>query len=149
MAGAKRFLLIVLGFVCVVTQLSAHSSQTFLSIPVLIGEKTLLLAHADSPELRQHGLAHQRVLCDDCGMLFEYEKNQIAEISTQDTFLPVDIAFVRDNGTIVKIVHMLPFDDKAQSSAVSVRYVIEMNRGWFKRQGIKVGDKIGLHLTQQ
>jgi uncharacterized membrane protein (UPF0127 family) len=126
----------------------AHSSRDFPQINVSIHDKVLTLDYANTPELRDHGLQHRRVLCDDCGMLFEYEQNQIAALSTKDTFLPLDIAFVEENGNIIQIIQMRPFDENEQLSKKPVRYAIEVSRGWFNRQKIKVGDKVIVALPQ-
>jgi uncharacterized membrane protein (UPF0127 family) len=134
--------IVLVGLITLSKNSFAHSSQSFPNISVSVAGKVLTLEYANTPELREHGLAHKRVLCDDCGMLFDYGLVQIAQLSTQDIFLPIDIAFVQEGGEIVRIVQMLPFDSKKQSSEKSVRYAIEMNRGWFKRHKVSVGDMV-------
>ncbi len=130
-------------------QAFAHSSKDFSQIAVSIGGKALMLDYANTPELREHGLQHKRVLCDDCGMLFDYEQNQVAALWTKDTFLPIDIAFVEDNGEIIRIVQMMPFDEDKQSSEKPVRYAIEMRRGWFSQHKVKVGAKVVISLPEE
>ena len=50
---------------------------------------------------------------------------------------------VTDDGTIVNLADMQPFDEASHCSAKPVRFVLEMNQGWFAKRGIKAGFKLG------
>jgi uncharacterized membrane protein (UPF0127 family) len=61
----------------------------------------------------------------------------------KNTLIPLDAAFLADDGTIVNIEAMKPLSEASHCSARPVRYVLEMNQGWFAKRGIKPGAKIG------
>jgi uncharacterized membrane protein (UPF0127 family) len=60
----------------------------------------------------------------------------------KNTLLPLTVAFVADDGTIVNIDDMKPQTLDSHCSAKPVRYVLEMNQGWFAKRGIKAGTKL-------
>ena len=59
------------------------------------------------------------------------------------TLLPLSAAFIADDGTIVNIADMQPRSDDSHCSTKPVRFVLEMNQGWFAKRGIKAGSKLG------
>jgi uncharacterized membrane protein (UPF0127 family) len=62
--------------------------------------------------------------------------------------LPLTAAFVADDGTIVNLVDMKPQTTDSHCSVKPVRYVLEMNQGWFVKKGIKAGTKLGGSLFE-
>ena len=61
----------------------------------------------------------------------------------KNTLLPLTAAFVADDGTIVNLADMKPLSEESHCSTKPVRYVLEMNQGWFAKKGIKAGSKLG------
>ena len=61
----------------------------------------------------------------------------------KNTPLPLTAAFVADDGTIVNLADMQPLSEDSHCSAKPVRYVLEMNQGWFAQRGLKAGSKLG------
>ena len=61
----------------------------------------------------------------------------------KNTLIPLTAAFVADDGTIVNLADMKPLDEASHCSAKPVRYVLEMNQGWFAAKHIKAGHKLG------
>jgi uncharacterized membrane protein (UPF0127 family) len=59
-----------------------------------------------------------------------------------NTLLPLTAAFVADDGTVVNLVDMQPQTTDSHCSAKPVRYVLEMNLGWFAKKGIQAGAKL-------
>jgi uncharacterized membrane protein (UPF0127 family) len=55
---------------------------------------------------------------------------------------PLSIAYIDSNGIIADILDMTPFSEATVSSTRSVRYALEVPQGWFKKNGIKEGDKV-------
>ena len=96
-----------------------------------------------TPEQRQIGLMHRREMPQHEGMLFAFEQPSQQCFWMKNTLLPLTAAFVADDGTIVNLVDMKPQTTDAHCSARPVRYVLEMNQGWFARKGIKAGFKLG------
>jgi len=63
--------------------------------------------------------------------------------------LPLSAAFVADDGRIVNLVDMQPHSEDSHYSATPVRFVLEMNQGWFAQHGIKAGQQIhGPHTSE-
>ena len=95
-----------------------------------------------TPQERQIGLMQRKDMPQHEGMLFVFE--QIAEqcFWMKNTLLPLTAAFVADDGTIVNTADMKPETTDSHCSAKPVRYVLEMNKGWFAKKGIKSGSKL-------
>ena len=64
----------------------------------------------------------------------------------RNTLIPLSIAFLADDGTVVNLADMKPQSDDSHCSAKPVRYVLEMNQGWFVKRGVKPGTRIGGEL---
>jgi uncharacterized membrane protein (UPF0127 family) len=61
----------------------------------------------------------------------------------KDTRIPLSIAFVDRDGTIVRIADMQPLSTKSTPSLYPARYAIEVNKGWFADRGIEAGAAVG------
>ncbi len=75
------------------------------------------------------------------GMLFVFPSDTSAGFWMKDTLIPLSIAFVRADGTIVHMEDMQPQTETNHYSTEHYRYAIETNAGWFAAQDISVGDK--------
>ena len=98
---------------------------------------------AASPQERQTGLMHRKEMPAHEGMLFVFEQPATQCFWMKNTLLPLTAAFVADDGTIVNLADMKPQTEDSHCSAKPVRYVLEMNQGWFAKRGIKAGTKLG------
>lgn len=98
---------------------------------------------AMTPLQREIGLMHRRDMPQAEGMLFVFEQPAIQCFWMKNTPLPLTAAFVKDDGTIVNLADMKPRSTESHCSALPVRYVLEMNQGWFSKKGIKAGFKLG------
>jgi len=96
-----------------------------------------------TPEQRAIGLMFRREMPQHEGMLFVFEQPAGQCFWMKNTLLPLTAAFVADDGTIVNLADMKPQTTDSHCSAKPVRYVLEMNRGWFAKRGIKAGSKLG------
>ena len=96
-----------------------------------------------SPEQRQIGLMWRKEMPQHEGMLFVFEQPTQQCFWMKNTLLPLTAAFVADDGTIVNLVDMKPQTTDPHCSTKPVRYVLEMNKGWFAKKGIKAGFKLG------
>lgn len=98
---------------------------------------------AASPEQRSTGLMFRKEMPASEGMLFVFEQAAQQCFWMKNTLLPLTAAFVADDGTIVNLADMKPQTTDSHCSAQPVRYVLEMNQGWFAKKGIKAGFKLG------
>jgi uncharacterized protein len=97
---------------------------------------------AQTPEQRQTGLMWRKEMPQHEGMLFIFEQPSQQCFWMKNTFVPLTAAFVADDGTIVNLEDMKPQTTEPHCSTKPVRYVLEMNKGWFAKKGIKAGYKL-------
>jgi uncharacterized protein len=95
-----------------------------------------------TPEQRQIGLMWRKTMPAHEGMLFVFEAPSKQCFWMKNTLLPLTAAFVDEDGSIVNLEDMKPQTLEPHCSAKPVRYVLEMNKGWFAKKGIKVGTKL-------
>lgn len=90
------------------------------------------------------GLMFRESLDINSGMLFIF--NEVAEQSfhMRETKIPLDIAFIREDGTIESIKKLEPFDESSVASDGEVLCALEVNRGWFAENNVEVGDQIDI-----
>jgi uncharacterized membrane protein (UPF0127 family) len=98
---------------------------------------------AQTPEQRQIGLMWRKDMPTHEGMLFVFEQASTQCFWMRNTLLPLTAAFLDDDGTIVNLADMQPQSDDSHCSAQPVRFVLEMNQGWFAKRQIKPGYKLG------
>lgn len=97
---------------------------------------------AQAPEEREIGLMHRQHMPGHEGMLFVFEQPSTQCFWMKNTLLPLSAAFIADDGTIVNLVDMQPQTLQSHCSSKPVRYVLEMNQGWFKQRGLKAGARL-------
>ena len=97
---------------------------------------------AATPEQRQTGLMLRKNMPQHEGMIFVFDQPAKQCFWMKNTLIPLSAAFLSDDGTIVNIEDMKPLVLDGHCSAQPVRYVLEMNKGWFAKKGIKVGSKL-------
>ena len=117
-------------------------AQDLPAITLQAGMHNIRAAVAQTPEQRQTGLMFRREMAQHEGMLFVFEQASAQCFWMKDTLLPLSIAFLADDGSVVNIADMKPQALDSHCSAQPVRYVLEMNQGWFAKRGIKPGSKI-------
>ncbi|HSV36623.1 MAG TPA: DUF192 domain-containing protein [Ramlibacter sp.] len=97
---------------------------------------------AQTPDQRATGLMHRKEMPQHEGMLFAFEQPSMQCFWMKNTLLPLAIAFVADDGTVVNVSEMKPLSLDSHCSEKPVRYVLEMNQGWFTKKGVKAGAKL-------
>jgi uncharacterized protein len=98
---------------------------------------------AQTGQQRQTGLMFRREMPQHEGMLFVFEQPATQCFWMKNTLLPLTAAFVADDGTIVNLADMKPQTEDSHCSTQPVRYVLEMNQGWFAKKNLKAGTKLG------
>ncbi|MEJ2546450.1 MAG: DUF192 domain-containing protein [Gemmatimonadota bacterium] len=109
---------------------------------VAVGGVPISVEIADTPGLREHGLMNRDELPEDYGMLFVYPDERIRSFWMRNTRIPLDIAFIDRNGSIVNIEQMQAQTDENTLSAGPVMYALEMNLDWFASNGVEPGDRL-------
>ncbi len=116
--------------------------QDLPTIALQAGMHNIRAAVAQTPDQRQTGLMHRREMAQHEGMLFIFEQASPQCFWMKNTLLPLSIAFLADDGSVVNIADMKPQSLDSHCSAQPVRFVLEMNQGWFTKRGIQPGFKI-------
>jgi uncharacterized membrane protein (UPF0127 family) len=98
---------------------------------------------ATTPDQQATGLMHRFSLKPDHGMLFVFQRSEQRRFWMKNTFIPLSIAFIAADGSIVNIEDMQPHDEGRHCARRPVRFALEMTQGWFARKGIAPGARIG------
>lgn len=97
---------------------------------------------AQSPQQQQIGMMMRREMGANEGMLFVNAEAGVRCFWMRNTLLPLTIAFIADDGTIVNLADMQPQSDESHCSEKPVRFALEMNKGWFAKRGLSAGTKL-------
>ncbi len=111
-------------------------------VQLTIKGKKIRAEVARTEEEKSQGLMFRDKLAPDEGMLFIYEREDFLSFWMKNTPLPLAVAVLDQRGKIVDIQDMEPFNLRTHTSARPALFALEMNKGWFRKNGIKVGDVI-------
>ncbi|MDB5898502.1 MAG: hypothetical protein JWP22_1656 [Ramlibacter sp.] len=111
-------------------------------VQLTAGDHQIQVYVARTDEERAQGLMFRRDLPADEGMLFMCDERAVQNFWMKDTPLPLSIAFLEEDGTILKIADLEPHDLDGESSEHPVRYILEVNQGWFDQRGIAPGAQL-------
>jgi uncharacterized membrane protein (UPF0127 family) len=95
---------------------------------------------AATPEQQERGLMFRGSLAPDRGMIFTYQPAQEVAFWMKNTLIPLDIIYIRSDGTIVRIVNAEPMDLTPLPSGEPITAVLEIRGGRAAELGIKEGD---------
>ena len=116
-------------------------------IALSISGHVLMTEIATNPASHQCGLAFRQQLPADHGMLFVYPEDQVLRFWMKDTRIDLSIAYLDSDGNILEIHDMYSDDPYRQTiSRQPARYALEVNRGWFAENGIRIGDRVEFDL---
>lgn len=111
---------------------------------VQIGQQTISLEVAKTPEQRSRGLMYRTELASDRGMLFLFETTEPLSFWMKNMLIPLDIVFLKD-GEVKQIATAVPCPTDPcllYSSQTPVNQVLELPAGKTRALGIKVGDRL-------
>jgi uncharacterized membrane protein (UPF0127 family) len=122
---------------------SAQPAENQLVIATDEGSHTFTIEVADTVEERARGLMFRRELAPDAGMLFDFGEEERASFWMRNTYIPLDMIFIEEDGTIESIAERtVPLSEKSVLSQGPVRYVLEINGGRSDQLGIEAGDRV-------
>ena len=127
---------------CAVAALAQGQPQDLAATTLHVGMHNIRAQLALTPQQRQVGLMYRQEMPSHEGMLFVFEGASQQCFWMRNTAIPLSIAFLADDGTVVNIADMKPQSDDSHCSAKPVRYALEMNQGWFAKRGVKAGTRI-------
>ena len=118
------------------------AAQKLPAISLNAGMHLIQAEVAQTPDQRSTGLMFRKTMGANEGMLFAFEQPQPQCFWMKNTLLPLSIAFLADDGSVVNIEDMKPQTLDGHCSKEPVRFALEMNVGWFAKRGIQAGSKI-------
>lgn len=130
----------------------ASAAQTFERGVVRITqegrEARLPVEIANTPKARAQGLMGRERLGENAGMLFVYEDDARRFFWMKNTRIPLSLAFIDKSGEVLEIIHLQPHRPgtpiPSYTSRHKVRRVLEVNQGWFLRNGFGLGARVSL-----
>lgn len=122
--------------------LAQDAPQSLPTIPLTAGLYNIKVEVARTPREHAIGLMWRESMPANEGMLFIFPNAGVQCFWMKNTLIPLAAAFVDDEGRIVNVVEMQPRSEASHCSARPVRFVLEMNKGWFTKKGLKAGDRL-------
>ncbi|MEP6873601.1 MAG: DUF192 domain-containing protein [Burkholderiales bacterium] len=121
--------------------IAEDAPQQLPAIRLSTGMHVLQVMVAQTPEQLSTGLMFRKTMGTNDGMLFVFDEPSQQCFWMKNTLLPLSVAFIDDTGTVANIDDMKPQTLESHCSTKPVRFVLEMNVGWFEKRGIKSGSK--------
>jgi uncharacterized membrane protein (UPF0127 family) len=112
------------------------------AVPLTAGMHVIQAELAVTPGQQATGMMFRSEMGANEGMLFVNDDSGVRCFWMRNTLLPLTIAFLADDGTIVNLADMAPRSDESHCSSKPVRYALEMRQGWFAKRGIKAGQRL-------
>jgi uncharacterized membrane protein (UPF0127 family) len=107
------------------------------------GERAIEVEITETPEEKAQGLMFRSKLADTSGMLFFYERPQEITMWMRNTYIPLDMVFIRANGVVHRIeAHTVPLSEDIVASRGEVTACLELAGGAAERLGLKPGDRV-------
>lgn len=132
----RTFAALVLGLASAV----ASGAMPELVLTVEGHKVTVEVAHTEPA--RTQGLMHRRMLPEQRGMLFVFDRIDRHAMWMMNTYVPLSVAFLDARGVIINIADMAPHTTNAHGAAQPAKYALEVNQGWFRKRGIGPGARV-------
>jgi uncharacterized membrane protein (UPF0127 family) len=116
---------------------------------VIFGADTVVAEVARTDEEREQGLMYRQELPDGTGMLFVFDDMEVRSFWMENTYVPLDIAFMDASYVVVSIDHMAPLTNDSHDSAGPAMFALEVPRGWFAAHGVERGDRATIEMGVQ
>ena len=94
-------------------------------------------------DTRARGLMFRKSMGPNQGMLFVFQENAAHCMWMRNTLIPLAVAFLDANGTIINVEEMQPQTENSHCAARPAKYALEMNAGWFAQKGVRPGTQLG------
>jgi hypothetical protein len=138
-----RALFVALALLFPVAALAAPLPVETITIDTKAGPHSFTVEVAADDESRERGLMYRKEMAPDAGMLFDFHTPQLVSFWMENTILPLDMLFVRRDGTIARIkANATPYSRENIPSGEPIQLVIELNAGRAAALGITEGAKV-------
>lgn len=112
------------------------------TVPLTAGMHVIQAELARSPQEQMVGMMFRTSMGQNEAMLFVNTDKDVRCFWMRNTLIPLTIAFIDDDGTIVNLADMKPRSEESHCSSRPVRFALEMNQGWFAKRGIGPGFRL-------
>lgn len=141
--AALRCVLLLGGLGCLGTANAQAGPQPRLPLVELTaGMHVIHTEMAVTAEQQATGMMFRRGMGGNDGMLFVNAEAGVRCFWMRNTLIPLTIAFLADDGTIVNTADMAPRSEASHCSAKPVRYALEVPLGWFDKRGFRAGTRL-------
>ncbi len=131
------------GLLLAAAGLHARADAAMQTLHLKVASHALTVEVALTEEARSAcGLMFRKSLGRDEGMVFVFDEPAYQSMWMKNTLIPLSVAFLDRDGTILNILDMQPQTLDTHTSAGPARYAIETNIGWFDHNKVKAGDKV-------
>ncbi|HEV2955377.1 MAG TPA: DUF192 domain-containing protein [Xanthobacteraceae bacterium] len=134
---------LLVALILVIARTPGRAADDTLEIVSKSGVHVFSVELAVTDEQRTRGLMERRSLPEGRGMLFKFEPDQVIQMWMHNTYIPLDMIFIRGDGRIVSIAeNTTPLSDRVISSGRAARGVLEVIAGTARKLGIAPGDRV-------
>lgn len=140
--ASKLSALFLLALATTAAQAQSGPQARLETIELTAGMHVIHAELAITPAQQETGMMFRREMGANDGMLFVNEDSGVRCFWMHNTLIPLTIAFIADDGTIVNIADMAARTDDSHCSAQPVRFALEVPLGWFAKRGMKAGLKL-------
>jgi uncharacterized protein len=129
--------------VCAAPALSQDGPQPKLkTIELTAGMHVIHTELAVTANEQMTGMMYRRGMGANEGMLFVYPDSGVRCFWMRNTLVPLTIAFLSGDGTVINFADMKPLDESSHCSDKPAQYALEVPQGWFAKRGFKPGLKL-------
>lgn len=141
--GAVRPFAVLFAAFISLTPLAACSADNRLVLHTASGDHAFDVEVVDSPATRAEGLMFRQSLAPDAGMLFDFKESRPVSFWMRNTYIPLDMIFIRADGTVANVhVNAIPHDPTGIPSDGPVQFVLEIPGGRSVEIGLEAGDTV-------
>ena len=112
------------------------------TVDLTAGMHRIVAEVAQTPAQQAIGMMFRKEMGANEGMLFVNAQAEVRCFWMRNTYIPLSIAFIADDGSIVNIADMQPLSEASHCSTKPVRFALEMRQGWFAKRGIQAGFRL-------
>ena len=142
MKSSRTHFRTILTALLAVASLAAAADSPLPRVELRSGTHRFDVEIAATPAQRARGLMGRTHLADGTGMLFVFEQADRHCFWMKDTAIPLSIAFLADDGTVMGIANMQPQTRELHCAATPIHYALEVRQGSFTRRGIAPGMRL-------
>ncbi len=120
-----------------------HAQPKLPTVKLYLADKTVVAEVASTVTQIATGMMFRESMAENDGMLFVFGRPHAASFFMKNTKVPLSCAYINPEGEILEIYDMEPLNlESIPSKSDKIQFVLEMNQGWFEKNGIKVGTRI-------